>query len=116
MELEKLLKPKDNQKMEEEKQKNDVKENIEPKTEEKPKRSGKYKTFTPDEKRELLRMSMAKGQNIEKIANLKGIAPTNLRRWKEEFEKDPSNFGIDERAVKAGRKVKYPEVDEHIKE
>lgn len=79
-------------------------------------RPSKYKTYTTDEKRELLILAAKPGQNMGQIGKLKGVGATNLRRWKEEFEKDPLNFGKDNRPKNAGRKVKHPDLDDHIKE
>ena len=60
-------------------------------------------------------MSAKKGKNYHSFGRWKGASASNLRRWESEFKKDPANFGNDDRHKNAGRKVKYPELDEHIK-
>jgi hypothetical protein len=52
--------------------------------------------------------------NPENVARLKGIGPTNIKRWSKRFESSPINFGKDLRVAKSGRKVKYPKLDEHV--
>ena len=81
-----------------------------------PKRHLKYHKYTPEEKRNLIANSASKGQNAEKTSKLEGIGAQNIRRWTSEFNKDPANFGKDMRKQKSGRKIKYPELDEHIKQ
>lgn len=77
-------------------------------------RPKRYKVYTADEKRELIKLSESPMQNPNTIAKLKGIGVSNIKRWKCEFEKDTLNFGYDHRRQNA-RKVKYPELDEHLK-
>lgn len=79
-------------------------------------RSAKQMRYTVAEKRDLIALSESKGQNTEKIARLKGVAATNIRRWKKELQKTPLDFGKDLRLGKSGRKIKHPELDEHLKE
>jgi len=90
------------------------KEKGDDKNKEKPKRPLKYKKYTSDEKRELLKLAINPKQNPEKIDKLKGIGPTNIKRWQSQFSKAPSNFGQGMRKLN-GRKVLYPELDAHLK-
>jgi len=61
-------------------------------------------------------LSSSTGKNPNSVGNLKGVSATNIKRWKKEFENDRKNFGKDLREEKCGRKVKYPELDNHLKD
>jgi len=54
-------------------------------------------------------------QTNGKVAKFKGVSKTNLERWQTEFDKSPRTFGQDLRKINNGRKVKFPELDDHLK-
>ena len=60
-------------------------------------------------------LTLVPSNNPNSVANVKSIGATNLKRWKKEFDKKPSDFGKDLRREVNGRKVKHPELDEHLK-
>ena len=81
----------------------------------KPLRPAKYRNYTPDEKRSFIVQAKSPNQTPEGTAKLKEIGPTNIQRWSKQFENSAVDFGKDMRQEKSGRKVKYPQLDEHIK-
>jgi len=78
-------------------------------------RPAKYRVYTADEKRSFIALAKSPNQNPENTAKLKGIGPTNIRRWSKEFDNNVMDFGRDLRAGKSGRQVKHPQLDEYIK-
>jgi len=81
----------------------------------KPEGSSKYHNYTPDEKRTFIIQSQLPNQTPESIAKLKGIGPTNIRRWSKQLDNNVEDFGKDMRSKKSGRKVKHLQLDDHIK-
>ncbi len=47
-----------------------------------PKRSKKYKKFTPDEKRNILALTLGSKENLNQTAKRSGVSVTNTKRWK----------------------------------